>query len=193
MNNKQIRQFEEEIGKLYEQGKIKAPVHLAKGNERQLKRVFKDYRQGEWVCSTHRSHLHWLFSGRDPIELKRQILEGFSMHIFGKNFFSSAIVAGSPSVALGLALGLKLSPNRGNDRVWCFVGDAAYECGITQECIKYAKRQDLPIVFVIENNNKCVRANTQEVWGTKKGENKVKKYTYKNFYPHDGTGKYIMF
>lgn len=182
--------FEEEIAKLYEAAKIRSPIHLSKGNEKKLIRIFKDFKDGDWVFSTHRSHYHWLLSGRDREELKQQILEGHSMHIFGDKFFTSAIVGGNAPIALGVAAALKLknSPNK----VWCFVGDASYECGIVQECIKYAQGHNLPVTFIVEDNGYCVIANTKQTWGTKKAK-VLRKYKYSWGYPHAGTGKYVMF
>jgi pyruvate dehydrogenase E1 component alpha subunit len=192
VDKKELIEFETEIGRLYEQGKILAPIHLTKNNESKLRKIFKDYQEGDWVFSTHRSHYHWLLSGRDPEELKKQILEGHSMHIFADKFFSSAIVGGNVSIALGVAWALKMK--KSNSKVYCFVGDAASECGIAHECMKYAKRHDLPIKYIIEDNGLCVRAKTNEIWGIERPKSsKIIKYKYNRHYPHAGTGKYVMF
>jgi len=190
LTKKQLIAFEKGIAKLYEEGRIKAPIHLHSGNETKLIKIFKDFKEGDWIVSTHRSHYHWLLSGRDPELLKKQVLEGNSMHIVDDKFFTSAIVAGGAPIALGLALAIKL--RGGQERVWCFIGDAAFACGITQECINYAQGHDLPIIFVKEDNQFCVRACTAEVWGKKKTK-KVITYKYKRTYPHAGSGKYVMF
>jgi pyruvate dehydrogenase E1 component alpha subunit len=190
VGQKELRKFEEDLAALYELGKIKAPIHLMKNNEKQLIKVFKKYKEGDWIFSTHRSHYHWLLSGRDPELLKQQVLEGHSMHVFAPKFFSSAIVGGNAPIALGVAFALKKKASK--EHVWCFIGDAAYECGIVQECIKYAQRHDLPITYVVEDNGFCVRAKTKEIWGLHNTK-KVSKYVYKRFYPHAGSGKYIMF
>ncbi|PIQ89621.1 MAG: hypothetical protein COV72_02055 [Candidatus Omnitrophica bacterium CG11_big_fil_rev_8_21_14_0_20_42_13] len=194
---REIKKFESEISRLYEAAKIRAPVHLSKGNELHLVKIFKRYyKPGDWIFSTHRNHYHWLLSGRKPARLKKQILAGHSMHVFDKKFFTSSIVAGSAPIALGVAMGLKLS--KSPNKVLCFMGDMASECGIAHECVKYAQGYDLPIVFVIEDDNFSVRARTKEVWGklTPKANRKrmiCKRYRYKRLYPHAGTGKYVMF
>jgi len=190
MKKEQLIKFTDEIKELYETGKIHSPVHLSGTNEEQLIKIFHKVKADDWIFSTWRSHYHWLLSGRDPAELKKQILDGHSMHVNGFRFFTSAIVGGIPSIALGVAWGLKL--NKSTDKVWCFIGDAAYRCGITVECIKYAKGHDLPITFVVEDNGLCVRAKTKEIWGYKKTK-KVIRYKYKRKYPHAGSGKYVMF
>lgn len=190
MTEKQLIAFENRIAKIYEAAEIHAPVHLAGINENQLIEIFKDYKEGDWIFSTWRSHYHWLLSGRNPAELERQIVEGRSMHVYDKRFFTSSIVAGIAPLALGVALALKLSESE--NKVWCFLGDGAYECGLVKESIRYAQGQDLPITFVVEDNGLCVRAITQDVWGRKQAE-VVRKYKYKRKYPHAGTGQYIMF
>ena len=44
--------FEEEIKKIYESGKIKAPIHLSGNNEEQLIKIFKKIKKNDWVFST---------------------------------------------------------------------------------------------------------------------------------------------
>jgi len=190
MNKQELIKFTENIANLYENGKIKAPIHLGGENEEQLIKIFKDYKRNDWILSTWRSSYHWLLSGRSPKKLKKQIVEGHSMHIYDDKFFTSAIVGGIAPIAVGLAWGLKLG--KSSNKVWCFLGDGAYACGIVKESIAYAEGHDLPIQFVIEDNNLTVRANTKEIWGTKKVL-KVIKYEYIRKYPHAGSGKYVMF
>jgi pyruvate dehydrogenase E1 component alpha subunit len=191
LNKKDLQNFEKEIAKLYNDGVIKAPIHLVDNNEEQLIEVFKNYyKEGDVILSTWRSHLHWLLSGRSPEKLKKQILDGYSMSVFDKDFITSSIVGGIVPIAVGIAMGLKLKKSK--NKVMCFLGDASFECGISKESIRYAEGHDLPILFIIENNARCVRANTQEVWG-RKNSKKVIKYDYKPTYPHAGCGTYCQF
>jgi pyruvate dehydrogenase E1 component alpha subunit len=187
--------FSEEIAEIYKQGKIRAPIHLCGDNAAQLIEIFKQVKRTDFIFSTWRSGFHWLLSGRSEEELKKQILEGHSMHIYSDRFFTSSIVGGIAPIAVGVALALKMKKSK--DRVWCFIGDAAFECGIVKESIRYSEGHDLPIKFIIENNGYSVRAKTQEVWGKHKN-NKIIKYNYKRKYNHagcalDGKTKYIMF
>ena len=70
-----ILKFEDDIAQLYLDGKIKAPIHLAGTNEEELIKIFKEkVGANDWIVSTHRNHYHWLLSGRDPEDLKKQIL-----------------------------------------------------------------------------------------------------------------------
>ena len=99
MNKKDLLKFTEDIKEIYEAGKIHAPIHLSGTNEKQLIKVFKDIKKADWIFGTWRSHYLWLLSGRSPKELKKQIVDGHSMHVYGNRFFTSAIVAGIAPIA----------------------------------------------------------------------------------------------
>jgi pyruvate dehydrogenase E1 component alpha subunit len=190
MDKKELIKFEEEIARLYEQAKIRAPIHLSGGNENKLIKIFKDYKKDDWIFSTYRSHYHWLLSGRSPEELRQMILEGKSMHIYDKKFFTSAILGAACPIALGVALALKLK--RSKRKVWCFIGDMAELTGLAQECFRYASGHSLPIKYIVEDNGLSVTTPTQEVWG--KGKARAReRYRYKRGYPHAGIGKYVLF
>jgi pyruvate dehydrogenase E1 component alpha subunit len=207
MTKEEIIKFEEEIADLYKQGKIRAPIHLGGGNEGQLIEIFKNVKPSDWIFSTWRSHYHWLLSGRDPGDLREQILTGHSMHVFGERFFTSAIVAGIAPVAVGVAWSIKQAND--TSRVWCFLGDMAASVGIAMESIRYACGHDLPINFIIEDNNLSVRTDTKLSWGCKvchknnhseglfvcnpyKTKN-VTYYEYNRNWPHAGCGVFVLF
>ena len=105
--------FSDKIKKIYEKGKIKAPIHLSGNNEKQLIRIFKNVKKKDWVFSTWRSHYHALLHGINPKWLENEIIKGKSMGIINKkkNFYSSAIVGGILPIALGVALSIKKKKN----------------------------------------------------------------------------------
>ena len=97
---------------------------------------------------------------------------------------------------MGTALSNKLENN--NDHVWCFLGDMTSETGTFFECWKYAKNHELPITFVIEDNNKSVCTDTRKTWNCTKlffEENtpNIIYYKYDSKYPHAGAGQRIQF
>lgn len=186
-------QFEKEIKELYEAGKIRSPVHLVGGNEDPLIQIFKNINEDDWVFSTHRSHYHALLKGLDKNWLKNEILENRSIHINNKEkkFFTSAIVCGNVPIALGVALALKLKNEK--NKVWVFVGDMASEMGIFHECTKYARRNNLPITFVVEDNGVSVNTPTQKVWGEQDAGDNIIRYKYERIYPHHGSGRWVLF
>ena len=74
----------------------------------------------------------------------------------------------------------------------------ASETGTFFENWKYSVNHDLPITFIIENNNKSVCTETKKVWACDnlyfKNENKkIIYYEYESKYPHAGSGKRIQF
>lgn len=163
--------FELEIKKIYEEGKIRAPIHLSGNNEKYLIKIFKNIAAEDWVFSTWRNHYHALLKGIPPEWLKKEILKGRSMGInnLKYKFYSSAIVGGILPIALGVAKALKLKKK--NNKVWAFIGDMTFETGIFHETYKYAKNHKLPIKFVIEDNNMSTNTPTNKVW-IKKVKNK---------------------
>lgn len=185
--------FEEEIKDIYLAGQIRAPVHLCGGNEEQLIVIFNSVRDVDWVFSTHRSHYHALLKGVGADWLKGEILAGRSISIFNaeRRFFSSAIVGGCLPIALGTAMAMKMK--REDSYVWIFVGDMAAETGMFHECTKYARRHDLPITFVIEDNGLSVNTPTQEAWGTADETGSVVRYRYSRQWPHHGAGQWVTF
>ena len=189
-----LKNFSKEIKKIYESGKIRAPIHLSGNNEDQLIKIFKKINKNDWVFSSWRNHYHALLHGIPKKWLKDKILEGKSMGIINKkrNFLSSAIVGGILPIALGVALAIK--KRKQNKKVWVFIGDMTYETGTFHEVYKYSKNFKLPIKFVIEDNGLSTNTPTKVAWGTKQKPKKdLLYYKYKRKYPHHGTGTWLLF
>jgi pyruvate dehydrogenase E1 component alpha subunit len=190
--------FETEIGECFNNGMIKAPVHLYSGNETQIIDIFKNINDEDWVFCTWRSHYQCLLKGVPKDRLRQDILDGKSITLCYSDFniYSSAIVTGSIPISVGVALDKKLKNESGH--VWCFVGDMASETGTFFENWKYAVNHDLPVTFVVEDNNKSVCTNTRKVWNASEiyfseSKPKVLYYQYQSKYPHAGAGKRIQF
>ncbi len=186
--------FEQSIVDIWESGKIKGPVHLSNGNESHLIEIFKRVNKNDWVFSTWRSHYHWILKGLSPDYANELIKDGKSITMvdISKKFYASAIVGGTLSIALGVAMGLK--QNESNDKVWVFVGDMSFESGIFYEVHKYARNFDLPLYFVVEDNGVSTYTPTEATWKIKRDiPNDVIHYTYKSKYPHYGSGKWVAF
>jgi pyruvate dehydrogenase E1 component alpha subunit len=194
INKKDLIDFELDIKKIYEAGKIKAPIHLSGNNEDSLISIFKKIKKNDWVFSTWRNHYHALLKGIPMKWLKKEIIAGRSMGInnIKYKFYSSAIVAGTIPIALGVAKALKLKKK--NQKVWVFIGDMTFETGMFHECYKYAKNHKLPLKFVVEDNNLSTNTPTNKVWVKKsKTPKDVIYYKYKRKYPHHGTGGWVLF
>ena len=192
-------EFETEIAEIFNSGKIKAPVHLYYGNEISVIDVFKKIEKDDWVFCSWRSHYQCLLKGVPPEELKEAIISGKSISLCFPEYkiFSSAIVGGQIPIAVGTALALKKS--KSSSKVWCFLGDMAAETGIAQTSIRYSANHDLPITFVVEDNNTSVLTDTRKIWGSqilefeKSRFKNVIFYKYSSKYPHAGAGKRVQF
>ena len=191
--------FENSIAELYNQGKIRSPVHLYSGNEDFLINIFKEITQQDWVFCSWRSHYQCLLKGVEPEILRSAIIKGRSIALCfpEKRIFSSAIVGGQIPIALGVALEIKRSGKL--DHVYCFMGDMTSETGIAQSAFKYSLNFNLPITFIVEDNNLSVCTDTRKVWGSSKlqyeitSNSKIIYYKYSNKYPHAGAGTRVQF
>jgi TPP-dependent pyruvate/acetoin dehydrogenase alpha subunit len=79
LTKRDLIQFEEHIVSLWENGKIKAPVHLSHGNEDELIEVFSRIDTNDYVFSTWRSHYHALLHGLTPYWIKTTKVKTKSM------------------------------------------------------------------------------------------------------------------
>lgn len=190
----ELIEFETNIKDTYEAGKISGPIHLAKNNETQLIEIFQYIDKDDWVFVPWRNHYQALLHGVDSDKLFKSICNGNSMHTnnINPNFYSSSIVGGIIPLALGTAMALKRKNS--DRRVWCFVGDMTMETGIFHEAYKYAKNFDLPLNWVIEDNNLSVHTPTDMAWKYKQDvPDDVIYFEYEMGYPHHGTGNWVNF
>ncbi len=191
--------FESDVAREFNAGKIKAPVHLSSGGEESLIEIFSNIKDNDFVFTTWRSHYHALLKGVEPSILMREILEGrsISLNFPDKRLYSSAIAGTHIPIAVGLAYSIRLK-NR-DERVWCFLGDMVSESGIAEVSFKFSERFKLPITFVIEDNNRSVCSDTRKVWNSLNLNHQEKKYSnvisysYRSKYPHAGAGIRVQF
>ena len=205
VTKEELISFETEVKERYENGEISGPVHLSKGNEDELIEVFQYVHEDDWVYSAWRNHYHALLHGFDRQQLMDDIVEGKSMATSSNvhKFYSSAIVGGIISIALGTAKALKMKQDDALNkkyykdnrrRVWCFIGDMTFETGVFHESYKYAKNFNLPLQFVVEDNNLSVHTPTDVAWNVRQDvPNDIIYYRYENIYPHHGTGAWVNF
>ena len=198
-SKQELIDFETKVANTFNEGKIRAPVHLYYGNEKEIIEVFERINDEDWVLCSWRSHYQCLLKGVPEDQVFNKILDGQSISLCFPEFniYSSAIVGGNIPVAVGIAYSLKTKNE--NTKVYCFIGDMTSETGIAHECIKYSINHDLPIVFVIENNGLSVCTETNPTWGADKlsyenyDSDKIIFYKYKSKYPHAGAGERVQF
>ena len=195
LTSEDLKSFEEEVKTTYEAGNIKAPVHLAGGNEENLIDIFQYVHQDDWVFASWRNHYHALLHGVPKDTLMDLVVRGKSMSVYSKEpkLYTSSIVGGIIPIALGTA---KAQKESGSDRkTWCFIGDMTFESGLFYEAYKYSKNFDLPLQFVVEDNNMSTNTPTDETWGGVKRNvpDHVIYYKYEREFPHHGTGNWVLF
>lgn len=197
-----IVNFEKEIADIFATGAIRAPVHLRSGREDQLIKIFRDYKIGpdDYVFGYWDSHELALLKGVPREELKKAIVDGKSISLcFPKHkVLCSGIVGSLMGTATGVAWALKNQKKSG--RAFIFCGDMSAETGIFHEAVKYAVNFDLPVTFIVCDNDVSVMTKTREVWGCDepwfkgtKYESKIIYFKYTNGYPHSGLGRLIKF
>jgi pyruvate dehydrogenase E1 component alpha subunit len=192
--------FEEDIAATFNDKKIRAPVHLYYGCEEQMIDVFRNHVEpDDWVFCSWRSHYQCLLKGVPQKELRDAIMEGRSIGLCFPQYriLSSAIVTGVLPIATGVALGIKMRKER--NKVICFMGEMTSESGMAYECVKYSINHELPITFVVEDNEQSVCTPTRAVWKMDKltyeesRPTNVLYYKYKSKWPHAGSGTRINF
>ena len=168
-----IRVFETECVKLYRQGLIIGYFHPYLGEEAIATGVCAALREDDYIVSTHRGHGHCIARGG---ELKRMVTEvlgreagycrgrGGSMHIADLetgNIGANGIVGGGIPIGVGAGLGIHV---RGGDQVVAiFFSDGACNNGVFAESLNLAAIWDLPVVFVLENNQYAVSSPIEEM------------------------------
>ena len=157
-----IRRFEEKAGQLYGMGLIGGFCHLYIGQEAVVVGLEAAAEEGDKRVTSYRDHGHMLACGMDPKGVMAELTgrtggyskgKGGSMHMFSKekHFYGGhGIVAAQVPLGAGLAFADKYL---GNGRVtFAYFGDGAANQGQVYETYNMAELWDLPVVFVIENN-----------------------------------------
>ncbi len=158
-----IRRFEEKAGQLYGLGLIGGFCHLYIGQEAVAVGLQSALQEGkDSVITGYRDHGHMLAYGIDPKIIMAELTgrqagisrgKGGSMHMFSTEhafYGGHGIVGAQVSLGGGLAFAHKYR----NDGGLClaYFGDGAANQGQVYETMNMASLWDLPIVFVVENN-----------------------------------------
>ncbi|PIE33563.1 hypothetical protein CSA56_10605 [candidate division KSB3 bacterium] len=158
-----IRGFELKISEAFAYGKLAGTMfHLSVGQEATSVGMISALTEGDYIQSHHRGHGHMIALGADINKMMAEMFgrvdgyckgKGGSMHIADMNLGNlgaNGIVGAGLPIATGAALGLKYK-GLGNV-VMCFFGEGASLEGEFHESLNFAGIQQLPIVYVIENN-----------------------------------------
>lgn len=157
-----IRRFEEEAARLYTERKIGGFLHLYIGQEAIAVGTASILEDQDQIITGYRCHGHYLARGGDLKAGFAELLgkaggcaegRGGSMHFYDVDnaFYGGwGIVGGQVPVAAGFAFANKY---KNNDAVaLCFLGDGAINIGSFHEGLSLAALWNLPVIFIIENN-----------------------------------------
>jgi len=157
-----IRRFEEKAGQLYGMGLIGGFCHLYIGQEAVVVGLEAATEEGDKRITSYRDHGHMLACGMDAKGVMAELTgreggyskgKGGSMHMFSKekHFYGGhGIVGAQVPLGAGLAFADKY---KDNGRVtFTYFGDGAANQGQVYETFNMAALWDLPVIFVIENN-----------------------------------------
>jgi len=170
-----IRTAEEKIIKYYHEDDMKTPMRMSMGEEAIVTGVCHALSDEDQVLGTYRSHALFL--------AKTQKCDNFFAELYGKAngtangksgsmhlsdpekglLVSSAIVASTISTAVGAALANKMKKN--NKITVVFFGDGAVDAGVFWESLNFACLEELPIIFVLENNDLAVHTSCDKRHG----------------------------
>ena len=157
-----IRRFEEKAGQLYGMGQIGGFCHLYIGQEAVVVGMQSVARPDDTIVTSYRDHGHMLACGMEANGVMAELTgreggysrgKGGSMHMFSreKNFYGGhGIVGAQVPIGTGLAFAHRY---RGLDTVsLTYFGDGAINQGQVYESFNMAALWQLPVIFVIENN-----------------------------------------
>lgn len=155
-----IRRVEETLLDLFSKGVLRGTIHTCIGQEACAVGVINSLnKELDIVCSNHRGHGHFIAYCDDIEGLILEIMGkregvcggyGGSQHLHKKNFFSNGILGGMPPIAVGMGFAEKIKSTGAISVV--FMGDGSLAEGNIYEAFNMASLWNIPILFVIENN-----------------------------------------
>ncbi len=157
-----IRRFEERAGEMYMRAKIGGFLHLAIGEEATIVGVASAMEDRDYLISTYRDHGQALARGMSANSLMAELFgkvdgcsrgRGGSMHLFDfdKRFLGGYGIVGA-NLPIAAGVGLASSYRETDEVTVCTFGDGATNQGTFGETMNLAALWQLPVVFVVMNN-----------------------------------------
>lgn len=168
-----IRQFEFKVKELVENGSIFGVIHQYIGEEAIAVGAIAAIKKDDYILSNHRGHGHLIARGSRLDKMMAELMgrktgycqgKGGSMHIADVDLGilgANGIVGGGIPISVGIGLTSKLK-YKNNRVVIVFFGDGAANQGSFHESINLASIWDLPIIFLVENNQYGLSMSVQK-------------------------------
>jgi pyruvate dehydrogenase E1 component alpha subunit len=164
-----IREFEVRTMQAYQNRLIGGFCHIYIGQEAVAVGTIAAVNADDPVVLAYRDHGHALARGMDPKHCMAEMFgrvggcakgKGGSMHMFDADHYlygGHGIVSAQTPLGTGLAFATKYEDEVINDGksshvTLCYLGDGALNQGCFYEAMNLASLQDLPVIFVLENN-----------------------------------------
>src|SRR5262249_55358174 len=157
-----IRAFDERLSILVRQGRVRSGVYTGIGQEAIIVGTCFGLRREDCVCPLHRDLGAFLMKGVEPRAMMSQMFAKATGLSKGRDsalhsgvnelgiFGNTSMLGATLPVAAGLALTFKME--RTDNVVIAYFGEGASNVGDFHEALNFAGVQQLPIVFVCENN-----------------------------------------
>lgn len=172
-----IRRFEEKCGQLYGMGLIAGFCHLYIGQEAVITGINLAKKPADHTITSYRDHGHILAAGIDPKSVLAELTgkfagcskgKGGSMHMFDpeNNFHGGhGIVGAQVPIGTGIAFAEKY---KATDNIcFTFFGDGAAHQGQVYESFNMAKLWNLPVIYILENNEYAMGTSVERSAGMK--------------------------
>ena len=166
-----IRRFEERAGQMYGMGHIGGFCHLYIGQEAIITGVRAEMGPNDTAITGYREHGHNIALGTDIKAVMAELTgraagisqgKGGSMHMFdveNRFYGGHGIVGTTAPLGAGLAFAHKYKGDGGV--AIAFFGDGAANQGQVYESFNMAELWDLPVLYVVENNQYAMGTSVQ--------------------------------
>lgn len=159
---KLVRAFDEKLGILVRQGRVRSGVYSSIGQEAIVVGTCYGLRPDDYICPLHRDLGTFLMKGVTPGVMMAQMYAKATGLSKGRDsalhsgvpelgiFGNTSMLGANTPVAAGIGLTYKLE---GRDNVViAYFGEGAANTGDVHEAMNFAGVNKLPVVFICENN-----------------------------------------
>jgi TPP-dependent pyruvate/acetoin dehydrogenase alpha subunit len=157
-----IRSFDERLSVLVKQGKVRSGVYTGIGQEAIIVGTCFGLRKEDFIAPLHRDLGAFLMKGVEPRVMMSQMFGKVTGLSKGRDsalhsgvndlgiFGNTSMLGANLPVAAGLALTFKMEQS--DNVVIAYFGEGASNVGDFHEALNFAGVQQLPILFICENN-----------------------------------------
>src|SRR5947208_3919003 len=159
---KLIRAFDERLSVLVKQAKVRSGVYTGIGQEAIIVGTCFALRKEDYICPLHRDLGSFLMKGVDARTMMSQMFGKTTGLSKGRDsalhsgvseigiFGNTSMLGANLPVAAGLALTYKMEES--DNVVIAYFGEGASNVGDFHEALNFAGVQQLPVIFICENN-----------------------------------------